>query len=945
MAFSFNYPALLVLAPVAAVFVILTSKNMVRLAKWRKRLVIPLRVMVFVLIVACISGFGIKRASDRNTSIFLLDGSDSTAWARNSVEETMRDALKSKKPSDKVGIVSFGANAAVELAPSDRPQFVSMQAKVNGNFTNIEQALKLASSLIPSGDRKRVVLISDGSENAGDALRQARILRRQDITLDVVPVTNAPGNEVQVKEVSVPRNLRIDEQFEVVVRILSTVKTRATLKLFADREPAAEKSIDIQEGENNFAFTDTAKKGGLVTYTAVIEPDKDTIRKNNTASTFTTVEDTAQILVIQDTDEAASELVKILEKDVKVKVVQPENVPKNIEELQKYDLFIISNVSAERLDDTFLNCLETCVKHQGKGLLVTGGQNSYAPGGYYRTVLEKVLPVNMDIKPKEEMPNLGLVLVIDKSGSMSEGQYGISKVELAKEAAIRSTEVLKKNDMIGVIGFDAAVYWVVKMRKPDNVKAIQDAIGTIRADGGTQILPPLQEAYGALKNADTKLKHIILLTDGQAEKSGYDQLIEDMNRAGITLSTVAVGREADAELLEALSIGGNGRFYKTDVFTDIPKIFAKETFLAGKTYLNNRTFTPSLKSYSDALKGITSVPALDGYVGTTPKTTASVILASDRDDPVLATWQYGLGRTAAWTPDAKGLWTSDWMGWDQSPRFWKNLVSWLTQKKSSEEYAIKGGMEAGTGTLELTLPPDAKNQADSVTATVVSPGGAEQQTVLDPVSPGTYKGTFNSDETGVYIANISMKSGGGNVGTISTGITVPYSPEYDIPDRDPALFLERLASEGGGKVIKNVRDVFSERLLPVTSITDMTPILLPVVIILLMLDIALRRLNIPLNRMERILNAAYGKGMAYAGIVLKPAGRLVASVGKRTHAAGHLPGKSAAPPPQPDTGPQRVAPEDGAPAFPARNKTPGELSRPGAHVTALLEKKKRRGAP
>jgi hypothetical protein len=174
-------------------------------------------------------------------------------------------------------------------------------------------------------------------------------------------------------------------------------------------------------------------------------------------SAFSYVEDMAAVLVIQDEDGEASEIVKMLGDDIKVEESTPESLPVTMDALQKYDAFIIADVSAERFDDRFLNNLVACIKHQGKGLLVTGGEDSYAPGGYYKTVLEDVLPVNMDIKPKEEAPNLGLVLVIDKSGSMSSGQYGVSKVELAKEAAIRSTEVLNSRDMIGVIAFDSAV--------------------------------------------------------------------------------------------------------------------------------------------------------------------------------------------------------------------------------------------------------------------------------------------------------------------------------------------------------------------------------------------------------------------------------------------------------------------------------------------------------
>ncbi len=873
MLFRFNYPLLLLLLPLVIIFILYRAKRLARLTLWRRRSVIALRILVAIFLVFSIAGFGLKKVSDNSTTVFVVDSSDSTLNSREAAEVFVKEALKGKRPSDKVAVISFGTDTAVEIAPSEKVDFSSVQTMINGRFTNIEQALKNAASLIPAEDRKRIVLISDGEENAGDAQKAAEALTAQGINLDVYQLTNEAGNEIQVKGIKVPDTLRLNDKFEVSIKINSNVKTKGKLKLYRDRELANEISVDIQKGENNFVFSDTALKGGVVTYSAEVEAEDDTLGQNNKMSTFSYIEDKAQILVIQDKDEGAVELARIMESEAKVHVTNPDNVPVDMDELQKFDGFIISNVSAERFNDKFLDNLEVLIRHLGKGLLVTGGDDSYAPGGYYKTVLEKVLPVNMDIKTKEEDPNLGLVLVIDKSGSMADGQYGVSKVELAKEAAIRSTEVIKKDDMIGVIGFDNALKWVVKLKKPDNLNAIQDDIGTIRAGGGTSILPPLEEAYLSLKDADTKLKHIILLTDGQAERTGYEKLIDKINEADITLSTVAVGSGADIPLLKALAYGGKGRFYATDEFTDIPKIFAKETFLAGKTYLNNRTFTPELTAYSPILSEIDSIPALDGYVGTTAKSTARVIFSSDMDDPVLATWQYGLGRTAAWTSDAKGMWTSKWMQWQQAPRFWKNLVSWLLQKKVKDDYSVNGRVVNGKGNLELSLPADERLENETVEATIISPEGKEEKTKLEPSSPGVYSGNFSGDETGVYIANISVNSNGEAVKSISSGIIIPYSPEYDIIAKGEDNVLEKLASESGGRVLKDPKEVFSGELKQTVSINDMTNILLILIIILMMMDIALRRLNIPFEKVEPVLAKIANTSRSIVKVLSKPLDR------------------------------------------------------------------------
>ncbi len=898
MTFNFVNPYVLLLLPAVLALTVFAYRKKAGPVPGRRRAVLGLRLTALFLLILCLSGFGIKTGTNEVTTIFVVDLSESIAREKDGINEAVKEALKGKKPEERVGIVAFGNNALVEMLPDKKVDFTSVQSRVEGGFTNIEQALRLASSLIPADTAKRIVLFSDGRENSGDALKQAAVLKSQGIALDVFPVIAGEADEVQLKEIRIPESLGLNENFEVVVRVVSTVKTKGTLRLYADRRLAAERKVDIQKGENNFVFVDKAAREGIITYTAVIDAEDDQNFKNNSLSAFSNVGDRPRVLIVQDENRGASELEKILRAaagdglgaDMEIDVVMSDNAPKGVAELQRYDAFIISDVPADKLDDRFLNSLEICIRHQGKGLLVTGGENSYAPGGYFKTVLEKMLPVNMDVKQEKEDPNLGLVLVIDKSGSMGSGQYGVSKLELAKEAAIRSTEALRPEDMIGIIGFDDAVNWVVRTQKLTDLKKIQDAIGTMRPGGGTRILPPLVEAYESLKNADAKLKHIILLTDGEAEKSGYEAILEKMRAAGITLSTVAVGSEADAELLQALANGGNGRFYMTDEFSDIPKIFARETFLAGKTYLNNRTFTPNLRSYSEVLEGIDSVPELDGYVATTAKSTARVVFSSDRDEPVLATWQYGLGRTAAWTSDARGMWTSKWLRWEQSAVFWKNFVSWLIQRNIATDYTIRTGFEAGKGKLELVLPPEGRLADEKVTVLLVSPSGAEQQAELTPEAPGVYSGSFDTKEEGVYIANISITgsrndtgpdmrsedsggitgggsgSGNGNetrdsseagdttvIKRIVTGITVPYSPEYDIPEEGSAEFIRQLAREAGGRVLDNPGDALKGDLPLTESLVDMTRPLIIAIILLFFLEIALRRVNIPADRVGRFV--------------------------------------------------------------------------------------------
>ncbi len=930
MAIQFDNPWLLLILIPAAAFIYFTSKSLKRLEKRRRAGIILLRGLVLLLVVLLLSGMTLKQISNRTTTLFLVDSSDSVG-GREKTEAFIRDALEGMGRNDEAGIINFGESAFVELPSARKPVFDEIQTRINPSFTNIEKAFIMAQSLMPWDHNKRAVLLSDGRENSGNALRQVRQMRDKGYVVDVYPTAGAVTEEVQLQQLKAPASVNLNEQLELTVTVESNVRTKAVLRLYSGRVLTAQKEVLLNKGTNLFAFSDKAVNGGTVTYRAEIAADSDTLAQNNSLSSFTYVTDVPDILIIRENEAAGRELEEILKGDVHVTVRSPGQAPSELSELLGYDAFILANVPADSLSDAFLANLETAVSHQGKGLLVTGGDSSYGPGGYYETPLEKILPVNMDIKPKEEEPNLALMLVIDKSGSMTGGDYGIEKIELAKEAAIRSTEVLKQDDMIGVLAFDGAYKWVVEPRKTDDLKAIQDAIGTIRAGGGTQILPPLEEAFHAIQKLDAKLKHIILLTDGQAEKEGYEPVIDGLREKGITLSTVAVGREADSPLMKALALGGRGRFYQTDEFTDIPKIFAKEVFLAGKKYLNNRTFSPVLTGSAELLKGIDAVPQLNGYVATTAKGSANVIFSSDEGDPVLASWQYGLGRTVAWTPDAQGIWTGDWMSWKGSAVFWKNIVSWLVQQNLSKGYTVESGIEGQEGIITVKAEEDAYMTADEVAGKLIGPDGTEQDIRLFPEAPGEYRGSFAAGESGVYIADLTLSGSDGGSERISAGTVVPYSPEYDLlSSSGGSALLQKIANEGGGRVLESPAQVFGGKLPPVEGTKDPALWLLTALLVLFLADVALRRLNLRPGLLKEKLAPVLEPGRAAAGSLIRYAEERRKTAGRKDRPA----------PKTKDTPPQAV-PAAAAKAETGKAPSAKEAVRPsGSHVEKLLERKK-----
>jgi len=445
----------------------------------------------------------------------------------------------------------------------------------------------------------------------------------------------------------------------------------------------------------------------------------------------------------------------------------------------------------------------------------------------------------MDLSNREELPSLALMLVIDKSGSMSDSQYGISRMELAKEAALRSLDALRTKDTIGIIGFDSAARWVVEPQSPEDREKVQNAVATMGPGGGTNMYPGLHMAFEALKDIDAKLKHIIVLTDGHTQGGNFNALVSDMVDNGITLTGVAVGRDSDTRLLEQLSKLGQGRYYYTDAFNSIPKIFTKETYMATQSYINNETFYPKAAAYSSILQGIDALPSLNGYITTTIKDTASPVLISHKGDPILAAWQYGLGRSLAWTSDARGQWTEEWMSWEGASDFWLNAVSYLLPGQNGSG-RIEASAAGKSGKITIWNDQLMMESVDSI-AYVVDPEGNSVQAPLTAVKPGEYQGEFPIEKPGVYLIRVEQQ-GKDFTNTLESGLSVNYSPEYDLRRPSSKTLLEALANQTGGRMLNSPEDVFKADSAPVWTYKELWPLLMTIAMFLLILDIAVRKL-------------------------------------------------------------------------------------------------------
>jgi uncharacterized membrane protein len=499
-----------------------------------------------------------------------------------------------------------------------------------------------------------------------------------------------------------------------------------------------------------------------------------------------------------------------------------------------------------------MEVLRTYVRDLGGGLVAVGGPTSYGVGGYYGTPIEDALPVEMQIKDEQRRPSLAIVFIIDHSGSMLDSSGGVVKLELAKEAAARSIELLFPTDRVGVIQFDDVASWVVPMTDLSDPSLVTNAIGSIQAGGGTDIMSGVQAMANVLPDDPAKVKHVILLTDGGADPTGIPELVQKLyEENGITLSTVGVGSDA-APFLEDLAVTGGGRYHFTADASSIPSIFTEETSLASRAYIVEESFFPALVNSSPILANIDSIPQLYGYVAASPKDLAQVILKSKKEDPILTTWQYGLGRSVAFTSDATGRWARDWVRWEGFPTFWTQAV----------RYTIGDNLDSS---LQMTVSPDGHILLDAqsrggqfmndyqITTNIVSPNGQTQSVILNQIAPGRYAGDFSPDEQGVYLFNLSGTQDEDSLAfSQTTGWALSYSPEYQRLDSDPDLLMRLVALTNGKVASADPADVFTHDLKSTRGSRPIWPWLLLLAALLLPFDIAVRRLIITKQDIAKI---------------------------------------------------------------------------------------------
>ncbi len=836
----------------------LIVRSLAAFSTGRRWLVLLTRAALLVALILAMAGAQRERECKDLAVVYLLDRSHSVPQALQSRQMPfVRQASFAgrRRPDDTVAIISFEGQSNIEQLPTRGVLIDRVTPPVEPDRTDLSQAIQLALATLPEETAKRIVVLSDGNENAGDAAKAAAEVASIGVGIDVVPLEHQHADDVMVDQLVAPAQASPGQR--VTLRLILRSKRPATgsVILYCNDRRVNSLPVKLKAGINPFSCEVPVTEPGIHAFEARFEPDdptQDNVAQNNVGRALTFVDVDGKVLLLTTDVSGDAVMASALRgEQIDVEIANLADAPEDVLDLLDYDAVILSNVPADRFTEPQKESLAAYVRNLGGGLIMTGGDESFGAGAWLGSAVEDVMPVRFDVKHRKQILSNALILVIDKSGSMA-GQ----KIELAKEAAKAAVRALGSLDKVGVVAFDGAPYWVSRIRPVGDRRVLIDRIDNLGSGGGTHMGPALDEAGAALKGTSANLKHVIALTDGRSQPSDFRKIVRAMASSSITVSTVAVGSGADRELLEQIAKWGKGRHYFTDNPKRIPQIFIKETKLLLRSLIRETPdgFRPRLSAHlpeiTAGLAG-TELPLLYGHVLTTPRRASDafsqVLMMTDKEDPLLAVRQCELGKTVAFTSGGWTRWGRQWARWPKFGKFWAQTTRWSMRQGRASDFEVSARLVGRDGRILVeALDRDASFlNGLEIAGDVLTPGLNALPVRLHQTGPGRYEGRFPISQNGHYVVMLGTQTRTGETGLIKTGLSLSYSPEYREPRGNEHL-LRQIAERTGGKVLDadgERADVF-RRPIPfsVTRRAIWNWLLAWFVLPLLLLDVGVRRL-------------------------------------------------------------------------------------------------------
>ena len=818
--------------------------------------------------------------------MFVVDSSDSVQPdVRRGILDYIVDEWQHQRDEhkgDRVGVVLFGKDAGIEISSTEKQlQSSEIKTLINSDGTDMEAAIRLAVAAFPDDvGGKRLVLFTDGNETHGTVLEEIHNAASLGVTVDVVPIYSQRQSEFWLEKVLVDSEAKISEPYNLTVVVGSTVETKARVSVYEnDRLLTSPDSIyDLRKGNTRISFPDIRRdKPGFFQYKVRVEPieaNQDTIEKNNTGSAFVLIKGEPKIMYVLPggSDEIHAEEVKLdapllmalAEEKIKVDVIRADFLPRHPQEYVDYDAIVFSNVGAHELTEAKMKQISALVEAVGIGFVMIGGENSFGAGAYQGTPIEKMLPVDMEIKQRKVVPN-GAIAFVVHSCELGNGNWW------ARQVVQRAIRVLSPRDYCGVLYYDGIGrdQWLFPMTRCSKKPMMLRKLRNFNPADMMSFVRILKLASQGLKNVNAAIKHVVILSDGDPARPLAADVQDLVVNGPATITTICYGAHGGGppQLMKDLAKEGNGEFHHLTDPKKLPEIMIKETAKVRKSLLFNHPFVPELVqsgsitgAFEDALAGGGQLPTLYGHVVTSPKPLADIHLLSQPKeddptrDPVLASWNYGIGKSVAFTSDAGRRWGRDWKDWEGYKRFWAETIRWVSRNRSDAPFRVNRQIIGDRGKVIIDVVDETTGKLDSsmmIKAHVITPDHDNLEVVGRQTSKGRYEFDFPVERAGSYTVALEYGREDGTRRTHTTGLTVPYSAEFRHRDVNEPL-LRRVADAGSGKFMRNDSDAehefFTRDYEALRNVQDVWQTLLMAAILLFFADIFIRRVAVDYSK-------------------------------------------------------------------------------------------------
>ena len=825
-----------------------------------------LRVLCGLLLLTAMTGPRLNVGGEGLDVVLVVDRSRSLPdGAERRMLELIQNLERNRTRGDRIGIVTFGGNVDNESLLSESFQVSGFTKQIQPDGSDLNGAIHVALDQVANGDRPaRVLIFSDGESNGASPLSAARRARELGVPLDFREFPRVRAGDVAIENLQLPEQVAPREPFQYAVDVYADREVEATVHVLRDGQPIAKATRVLTVGANRFLFRDILDVGGTTNYEARLDVADDVLQENNRGAGVVKVQAGPKVLVLNQDGQDDNFVRALRAGHLNVEVASSKTYPLTRDNLDRFRAVVLENVPAGDFGRLKLDRLAQFVEDLGGGLLVTGGQRSFGTGGYFKSPLDEVLPVSMEMREEHRKTRVAIAIALDRSGSMmAPVSGGKVKMDLANLGTAECIKMLSAGDSVAVIAVDSSPHIVQGLTPVEDVDAItQKVLGIQSMGGGIFVYEALVAAGNQLMNAEQATKHIILFSDANdsEEPGAYKSLLAKYETAGITTSVIGLGTktDVDAKLLEEIAKLGKGNIMFTEDAKELPRLFTEDTMsIARSSFVEADPATqpggiPGHLTSDIRFIGevaTSGFPAAGGYNLSylKPQATLGTVSDDEYQAPWTAYWYRGLGRVAAITLEVDGKHSGNFAKWDDYADFCITHVRWLMSNDSPDDLFVKlnrDGQDAVV-TIEYDERRPPKKNADAPTLKLMPPGDERQKPIEVPFQwrgPNTLEARFRLAEAGTYR---SVINGSGKKLADVPAMTLPYSPEFmprhGLPTGQETL--RAVAELTAGKERLELLDIFGDA--PRSPrMRSIIPWLLIAAVCVLLLEIAGRRLSL-----------------------------------------------------------------------------------------------------